>query len=385
MSKIFSKSKNESWDDIARRVYGTPEKGGDIAKLNNNIEEGEVLVLDDETSSSNSSETKEKISISCGSVNYDSFSEYTLFDGLEAVKGAVFIFNKTDIDYNFSFKDSVEVFDEEGSFLKGRIANIKSCLNERANWIQVEVKSHAGILTESVMPNPFEFVSCSVKSVLEQTAGYYNQKIEFSGEAELDEVFANEIGTSFTARKEETVWEFMKRICHSRGLLITDTGDGLFIGRYNPNTQEKLNLIYGECLGLKEIRAEFITVGLGRYYELNSQYPSTDTSTAQIPFPAPIIKRYDSNDFNALGLSDMSKRTACMEIGKAFKVYALLSEDLNFKSGNFAVVKNEKINISKETDFVIEGIERRHPDETFLVLTLPCAYTYEIPDELPLC
>ena len=385
MYKVISKSKSDSWDDVSRRAYGVPNKGGDIARMNNNVEEGNVLVLEESETESDDIQITGEVYIQHKNNSYKDFSEYTLFDGLEATKGAVFIFNETDLNYDFSFSDSVVVCDERDLFLKGRIANIKTNLTKEANWIVVEVKSHAGILTETVMPNPFEFTNRSVRGVLEQVAGYYNQKIEFSSESELDEVFTNEIGTSFTARKEETVWEFMRRVCRSRNLLITDTGDGLFIGRFNPNTTEKLNLIDGECLGLEEIRAEFITVGLGRYYELNSQYPTIDTATAQIPFPVPITKRFDSNDFNALSLLTTAQRTACSEVGKHFKIYALLCENLYLKSGNFAIIKNPKIKINKETDWVIESVERRHPDSTFLTLTLPCAYTFEIPDELPLC
>lgn len=385
MYKVISKSESDSWDDIARQVYGTPEKGGDIARMNNNIESGNVLVLEESETESEDVQITGDVYLKHGENIYNDFSEHTLFDSLEATKGAVFIFNKTDVDYNFSFNDSVVVCDEEGLFLKGRVANIKPTLTKEANWIQVEVKSHAGVLMETDMPTPFEFSNSSIRGVLEQVAGYYNQKIEFSQEPELDEVFTNEIGTSFTANEKEKVWDFMKRICRSRGLLMTDTGDGLFIGRYKPETEEKLNLIDGECLGVETIRAEFITVGLARYYELNSQYPSTDTATVQIPFPVPITKRFDSNDFNALDLKTSAERTACVEIGKHFKVYALLSENIRKKSGDFAVVKNPKIKIDKETDFVIESIERRHPDSTFLILTLPCAYTYEIPEELPLC
>ena len=385
MYKEFSKSAGDTWDDISRRAYGTPEKGGDIAKMNNNIEEGKVLVLEEAETNSDDVEITGEIYLRHGEVNYNDFSECSLFDGMEAIKGASFVFNQTDIDYNFSFCDSVTVCDEEGLFLKGRIANIKPCLTDFANWVQIEVKSHAGVLAETNMPNPFEFASLSVRGVLEQVAGYYNQKISFSGEAELDEVFTNEIGTSFTAEKSETVWQFMRRICRSRGLLLTDTGDGLFIGRYKPETQEKLNLIEGACLGVKDIRGEFLTVGLARYYELNSQYPSTDTATAQIPFPVPITKRIDSNDFNSLNLLSTAQMFACKQIGEHFKIYALLSENIRKKSGDFVVVKFPKIKIQNETDFVIESIERRHPDKTFLILTLPCVYTYEIPETLPLC
>ena len=385
MYKVISKSKSDSWDDISRKVYGTPNKGGDIARMNNNIEEGDVLVLEECETENTDVQVTGEVYIQHKNSIYKDFSEYTLFDGLEAVKGAVFIFNETDLNYDFSFNESVTLCDEKGLFLKGRVANIKPSLTASANWVQVEVKSHAGVLTETDMPNPFEFTNRSIRGVLEQVAGYYNQKIEFSSEPELDEVFTNEIGTSFTADKKEKVWDFMKRICRSRGLLLTDTGDGLFIGRYKPNTAEKLNLIDGECLGVEEIHANFVTVGLARYYEINSQYPKIDTATVQIPFPVPITKRFDSNDYNALDLKTTGQRIACTEIGKHFKISVLLSENKYLKSGDFAIVKNPKIKINKETNFVIEYVERRHPDSTFLILTLPCAYTYEIPEELPLC
>lgn len=384
MYKKVKKQAGGSYDDVARQVYGTPSKAGDIAKMNNNLDEGEILVLEETENENEISPTGEVFMVH-GEEEYNDFSEYSLFDGMEAIKGASFIFNKTETDYNFNFGDSVTVMDEDGLFLKGRIANIKPNLTKTANWIQVEIKSHAGVLTETAMPCPFDYLNVSIREVLITVAGYYNQNITFSDEAELDEVFTNEIGTSFTAKRNETVWKFMKRICRSRGLLITDTGNGLFIGRFKPNTEEKLNLIDGECLGLEEIHANFQTVGLGRYYEVNSQYPSSDSATVQIPFPVPITKRFDSNDFNALDLSSVARRIACTSIGEHFKITCLLSVNLKVKSGDFVILQNKKIKIEKETDFIIENAIRKHPDATILTLVLPCAYTFEIPEELPLC
>ena len=384
MYKKVNKPAGGSWDDIARQVYGTPAKAGDIAKMNNNIDEGEVLVLE-ESETENKVEPNGTIFIVHGDVEYNDFSEFSLFDAMESIKGASFIFNRTDVDYNFNFGDSVTVMDENGLFLKGRVANFKPNLTPVANWFQLEVKSHAGILTETVMPYPFEFSNVSIREVLTTVAGYYNQKIEFSSESELDEIFTHEIGTSFTAKRDETAWQFMRRICFSRGLLLTDTGDGLFIGRFKPQTEEKLNLIDGACLGVEEYRANFQTVGLARYYELNSQYPTSGTATVQIPFPVPITKRFDSNDFNGLDLATVAEKIACREIGEHFKITCLLSVNYPVKSGNFAILKNDKIKIDKETDFIIESVVRKHPDATILTLVLPCSYTFEIPEELPLC
>lgn len=383
MYKEFTKTSGDTYDDISRQAYGTTDKAGDIAKLNNNIEEGKVLAyIEDENIKP--PETK-VVTLQLGDKTYNDFAEYTLIDILGGVKGAVFIFNKTDIEYNIKMGDEAIVFDESGVFLVGRVANIDGNLDDRANWLQVEIKSHAGVLLESAMPYPLEFSNLSIKNILQSIAAYYNQKISFSDENELDEVFVNEIGTSYTSDTKEKAFNFMARICRSRGLLLTDTGNGLFVGRFKGNESEKLNLIAGACLGVKSIRVAFTGDGLARYYEANSQYPEAASATVQIPFPIPIIKRFNSNDLNSKDLSSIASRLACSDIGEHFKVYVLLSENKQLKSGDFAILQNAKVKIEKETEFVIERVERKHPDSTLLVLTLPCAYTFSIPDSLPLC
>lgn len=384
MYKEFNKTAGDTYDDIARQAYGTTERAGDIAKLNNNIESGKVLAFVENNVKANS-EIKKEVSIVIGSNNYNDFSEYSLIDGLGCVKGAIFIFNKTDVEYNFKIGDDVTVYDESGLFLKGFVANTSPMVNKQANWTQLEVKSYAGLMIDSDMPYPHEFSNLSIRNILQSVADYYNQKITFSDEKELDEVFVNEIGTSYTSDVKEKAYNFINRVCRSRGLLLTDTGDGLFVGRFKANTQEKLNLIDGECLGVTSMKLVVTGDGLGRYYEINSQYPERATATIQIPFPLPVIKRANSNDYNAKDLISIGERIACTDIGEHIKLLVVLSENKQLKSGSFAIVKNSSIKINKETDFVIERVERKHPDSTVLIMTLPCAYTFEIPESLPLC
>lgn len=388
MYKEFTKSAGDTYDDIARQAYGTTERAGDIAKLNNNIESGKVLAFVEKNAknaNSNNGETKKEVSIVVGDNNYNDFAEYSLIDGLGSVKGAVFIFNKTDTEYNFKIGDDVTVYDESGLFLKGFVVNASPEVDNRANWTQLEVKSYAGLMLDGDMPYPHEFSNLSIRNILSSVADYYSQKITFSDEKELDEVFVNEIGTSYTSDVKEKAYNFMNRVCRSRGLLLTDTGNGLFVGRFKASTQEKLNLIDGECLGVINIKLVVTGDGLGRYYEINSQYPERASTTIQIPFPLPVIKRYNSNDYNAKDLSSIGARIACTDIGEHIKLLAILSENKPLKSGSFAIVKNSKTKINEETDFVIERVERKHPDSTVLIMTLPCAYTFEIPKSLPLC
>lgn len=381
MFKKIEKTASTSYNDISRRVFGTPERAGDIEKLNNGIESGEVLVPqeDEETESS-----EDGLRLEIGDKVYKDFPEHMLIDSLGSVKGAVLIFNTADKDYDLNFGEGDKLYDENGLFLKGRIANILPNMDNRAKWVQVETKSKAGILLETDLPYPLEFVNLSLRQILTNIAGYYGVNIEFSDAPELDEIFKNEVGTSFAAQIDEKTFNFMFRLCQSKGLLLQDTGDGLFVGRLNTDVKEKINFIEGEATGIAQINSQFITDGLARYYEVNSQYPQTASATVQIPFPFPITKRFNSNDFNASDLPTIAARIACQEIGKAFKVNVVLNENKPLKSGNIAVVKSASAYIKEETDFVIESVIWRN-NNTHVSLTLPCAYTGIIPETLPLC
>lgn len=380
MYKELKKDKSTSWNDISRRVYGTPDKAGDLEKMNNNVTSGGVLAPQEEEEKET---TGEGLRLEKGEKVFTEFPEYTLIDNLGSIKGAVLIFND-DAEHDFKFNESVKLFDDEGLFLKGYVANIQPCMDNRTKWIQVEVKSDAGVLLETDLPYPLEFVNLALKQILTNIAGYFGIKIEFSDVPELDEIFKNEIGTSFTAGINEKTFNFMYRLCQSKGLLLTDTGDGLFVGKLDTEKQEKINFIENECLGVLSVKSRFYTDGLARYYEVNSQYPKSMSATVTVPFPRPITKRFNSNDYNADNLAVIAAQIACKEIGEHFKVFININEQKELKSGNLTIVQWESAYINEETEFIIESVIKK-VDYTQITLTLPCAYTGQIPEKLPLC
>lgn len=380
MYKELKKDKSTSWNDISRRVYGTPDKAGDLEKMNNNVISGGVLAPQEEEEKES---TGEGLRLEKGEKVFTEFPEYTLIDNLGSIKGAVLIFND-DAEHDFKFNESVKLYDDEGLFLKGYVANIQPCMDNRTKWVQVEVKSDAGVLLETDLPYPLEFVNLTLKQILTNIAGYFGIKIEFSDAPELDEIFKNEIGTSFTAGINEKTFNFMYRLCQSKGLLLTDTGDGLFVGKLDTEKQEKINFIENECLGVLSVKSRFYTDGLARYYEVNSQYPKSMSATATVPFPRPITKRFNSNDYNADNLAAIAAQIACKEIGEHFKVFININEQKELKSGNLTIVQWESAYINEETEFIIESVIKK-VDYTQITLTLPCAYTGQIPEKLPLC
>lgn len=380
MYKELKKDKSTSWNDISRRVYGTPDKAGDLEKMNNNVTSGGVLAPQEEEEKES---TGEGLRLEKGEKIFTEFPEYTLIDNLGSIKGAVLIFND-DAEHDFKFNEPVKLYDDEGLFLKGYVANIQPCMDNRTKWIQVEVKSDAGVLLETDLPYPLEFVNLTLKQILTNIAGYFGIKIEFSDAPELDEIFKNEIGTSFTAGINEKTFNFMYRLCQSKGLLLTDTGDGLFVGKLDTEKQEKINFIENECLGVLSVKSRFYTDGLARYYEVNSQYPKSMSATVTVPFPRPITKRFNSNDYNADNLAAIAAQIACKEIGEHFKVFININEQKKLKSGNLTIVQWESAYINEETEFIIESVVKK-VDYTQITLTLPCAYTGQIPEKLPLC
>ena len=383
MFKGINKTDKTNWDDLSRRVYGLPDKASNLQKLNANVSTGEILapVEDNQT---DSGEIGVRLEIRDNV--YKNFSEYELIDNIGSVRAAIFVFITSEGNYALDCKSEVKVYDENGLFLTGRIVNIDPHVTTSQKWVQVEIKSHAGVLVDSDCPYPLEFSNQSIKSILTNLAEIYGQSITYSDDTELDEVCINDIGTSFAAMPDERVFSFMSRLAKSRGFFIKDTGSGLFVGRLKDGEQEKISFIAGECIGVKEWHARFHTDGLARYYELNSQYPETQTAISQVPIPYPVTRRLSSNDFNANDLTSLSDRKACEDLGEHFQVILILNEEhRELKIGDLAIIKNPDIYIDEETEFVIKKITPLDNDETRILFVLPCAYTGIIPESLPLC
>lgn len=383
MFKSLPKNKNTNWEDVSRRVYGMPDKANNLQKLNANVSSGEIMAPVNDTQT-DSGEVGVRIEI--GDQIYNDFTEYELIDKIGSVKAAIFVFLNSDGNYPLNLKDEVKVYDENGLFLVGRIANIDPHVTTAQKWVQVEIKSHAGVLADTDCPYPLEYSNQSLKAILTSLAEIYGQEIIFSDDKELDEVCVNEIGTSFAARPDERAFSFMSRLCRSRGFIIKDTGSGLFVGRLQQEEQETISFIAGECIGVKEWHAKFHTDGLARYYELNSQYPNTQIAVSQVPIPYPVTRRLHSDDFNANDLNSVSSIKACEDIGHHFQVILILNEERrDLKTGNVVIIKNPDIFIDKDTEFVIKKITPLDNDETKVLFVLPCAYTGIIPESLPLC
>jgi len=383
---MYSKTittKGDSWDNISRRIFGTPERAGDLEKINSGVLSNDVITFDSNIDTT--SKTVQGVTLEVENTTFQNFSEYLLIDELGSCKGGVFIVLCNENNFSFKINQNAKVYDENGLFLSGRVANIKAVFEKGKVYKQIEVKSNAGILVETIMPPPLEFINQSIEQILTTVCGYYGQTVEFENAPERAQINANEIGTSFVAKEDETVFHFLYRICLSRGLIFHDTGANLKVFKLNEGNKEKINFIEGECIGISSIKASFIGDGLARNYEYNSQFPILKNTTITTPFPFPITKTLTSNDINANEIENSALALTCKEIAQHFPLEIVLNDNFSIKSGDIAIVKQSAVGIEQPTDYVISKALRLNPSTMALVLKLPCAYSGIMPEKLPLC
>jgi len=302
-------------------------------------------------------------------------------DPLAGVNAGIFIFESN--GQNFKKGQNASIC-KNGLFLNGNIKNIIPNLNNEASKTQIEIKSSAGILIDSVVPFPLESNNVSLRTIITNVCGCWGIPVSFANDSRLDLISKTEIDNSFTAHLTEYAWDYLVRITSAKGMFIQDTGNGLYIGNILPQ-KPIISFIEGSAIGVTAWKPKFKTENLARYYEAHTQFPVSASAVAQIPFDLPITKRVIKKDATEGGIQDFANWSACRAIGDAFKVVLELDDSINIVSGNYAVIKSETCGIYEETEMIVENVLHYDPIGMQIQFTLPCAYTGVIPESLPLC
>lgn len=378
MFKKVSKGKLD-YDNISRQLYGTPDKAGDLAKINNNTD-GDIIVPDNETLPAEGSGVRCNID----GKTFERFQNTLLLDLLGAVRGAVLEYEETDETKNFKMGQRICLYNDNGLFLKGYISNLYPDSDNSGLMNRMEVKSSAGVLLDTVVPPPRDFLYMNIRTIIQTICDYFGLEVEFSDDPELDYVTNTEIGNSFSAQEGETAWDFIVRISNARGLLVDDDGQKLKIGRIK-ESDPIMSLIEEAAVGVYEWHSRFQTDNLGRYYLVYTQNPVGASAVAEIPFDLPITKSEEIFDAYESDLQNNANWFACRSIGEAFKVELEVNDFLGLQKGQMVIVKSPSCKIYEETKMIVEEMYEDSYNGNSIVLTLPCAYTGQIPESLPLC
>lgn len=367
------------YDNISRKIYGTPDKAGNLSKINNNTDGYIIVPVDEEFSADG-----EGVCCNIDGTVYHSFYNYLLINMLGAIKGVILEFDTNPEELTFKRGQGAAVSDNDGLFLNGYISDIKPQKNVSGWNTLVYIMSSAGILLDTVVPEPLNFSYLSIKSVIQTICAYFGLAVEFEDDKNLDYVLQTEIGNSYGAHEEETCWEFITRLASSRGFIVDDDGAKLYVGTIK-DEDVKMSFIEGETVGVTDWQAAFSTDSLARYYVALSQYPEPSHAVAEIPYNLPVTKRVPADDTYSGSLADFARWTACRSIGDAIKVKLAVNDFFNLKKGDFVYLQSPSCYIFEETKMIVEEFEQDGNKGNFIILTLPCAYTGVIPESLPLC
>ena len=342
------------YDNISRRLYGTPDKAGNLSKINNNTDGYIIAPVDDEFEAEG-----EGIRCNIDGTVYHRFYYYLLINMLGAVKGIILDFDSNPDEFNFKRGQGI---------CKTRLY----------------IMSSAGILLETVVPEPLNFSYLSPKSIIQTICDYFGLSVEFEDNQNLDYVSQTPIGNSYAADEEETCWDFMVRIASSRGFIIDDDGTKLHVKTIRDN-DAKMSFLEGDTVGVTDWKAEFSTDELARYYVALTQYPEPAQAIAEIPYDLPVTKRIKADDAYSGSLDEFANWYACRSIGAAIKIKLSVNDFFNLQKGDFVYLLSPSCYIFEETKMIVEEFEQDGDSGNSIILTLPCAYTGVIPESLPLC
>lgn len=367
------------YDNISRRLYGTPDKAGDLAKINNSTS-GDIIVPDNEELPADG----EGVRCNIDGKTFERFNSTLLLDLLGAVRGAVLDYEETEETKSFKMGQRICLYNDKGLFLKGYIANVYPVSDNKGVMNRIEVKSAAGVLLDTIVPPPRDFLYMSVEAVIQTICDYFGVEVEFSDDVELGYVTNSDIGNSFSAEENEFCWDFIVRIANARGLIVDDDGQKLKIGRIK-DSEPVMSIIEGSAVGVYNWQASFQTDNLGRYYLVYSQNPVGASAVAEIPFDLPITKSMEVFDAYDGDLQNNANMFACRSIGEAFKIELDVNDFLGLEKGQMVIVQSPSCKIYEETKMIVEEMFEDSVNGNSIVLTLPCAYTGQIPESLPLC
>jgi hypothetical protein len=383
-------NKTSSWENISRAEYGISDQANNLKRLNNNKENGNVIVYNEQNINNNAikrnTNTTNKPELIINNKPITEYIQIDLINSIQDIRSAIVYTHRI---------DDIKVFDycvinqNNKLFLQGYIKNITPILNTNDKHYVIQIKSVAGILLDTTVPLSLEFANSNLKEVIENVCSVYNIKSVFTGNDIINYKINNEIETSTSAKINESLWSFITRLCNSRGLLVQDTGTNeIIIGTLANNNKSKLSIIYGQS-SIANWFPIYNYDNLARYYEVYSQFNTNSkelTTLEQIKLP--ITKRIINNEINEGILKNYGNWIVCREIGKAVKIQIEFINDNNIKDidvGNYLSLQNEFIGFKESTDIIIEKIITSYPyNKTTMILTLPCSYNGIIPTTLPM-
>jgi len=400
--KTYTTKIGDTYESISKKLYGLPSSANTIEKINGvvgDLKNGLKLKVPIDNVNDLSGSTLPRVVIE--DAEFVIFEELTIVKSLIGVTIAYIsvLFDPNDKDHvkYFKFGNNASVYIDNKLKLTGEIKIISPIADKNKRLWTIGIKSHAGLLLDTHIPKtffPLEYLNVTISEIITRICNGFGVGLVFDDSVEevLNIVIDNNYGVSASAGITETPFDYILRLVSTRGINVSDDSEGnLFIYKFK-KADSVLSIIEGLTTGFTSLGALYDYDSLHRNYHIFSQYGDSDNyavSRFDI-FSLPLHKNIISPDSSSGNTEEYSKWILCRHIGNSIKVmFSLPSfnfEGVSLSVGDIVNIKAQSLGIYEETEMVIEEIKETQTlsEMTKIVLTVPGAYTGEVPERLPL-
>jgi len=418
MFKDYQAQFGDTPQKIARKELGDPRLASEIIKINNlpPFDElpifpvGKTIKIPDDKPDDKSQIVEFKtdtgklksLSITIADTNLELFDNFQYFEPLAGLRGGGIVCGYDPVVNTFhrdafKFGRSFKIIANNTKLLTGYTMSPAPVYSKAFKGITILYKSTVHTMVRSdIAPNnfPLEFsAGQTLKQIAERIAGLFNIKVAVESNVS-NIVFDDGDQSGVSVGVMENAFDFLVRICQSRGVIVRDTADGglcLFRAEQKPPIAA---FIDGETEGLEGIAAVYNYEILSKEYNLFSQYGSNNIlGTAENSLlPLNIFKNVNMPNVSEGLAADIAKWRMLREVSSAFKLTIPVDdwytpEGVRYQPGEFVDIQSPQNGIFERRTFIIESVQlilNKGQYEAILTCTIPAVYTGDSIDYLPM-
>ena len=408
MSITFNTSAGDTFEDVARKSYGTENEAHRIREANPGTSEpfiaGVVLVVPSLPSAPTNApqqaptDTENETAVLIEGVRFRFWSDIRLTRSIDAMDtmeiNAPFDANDKDLRETFkplSFK-KIDVTVGGAQLFTGTMVGVMPVIDEKSKVLSVNAYSLPAVLGDCTAPAsayPIEFNKQNIRDIAIRLAGLFGIAVVFNEAAGA--VFERvALGTG------ESVLSFLTTLAKQRNLIISSTSNGELLFLRSTSTNEPVaRLKQGESPLLSVIPffspqeyyshitgIEPVSTGLS-----GSQFTVKNSRLEGVVRPLTFV----SNDAETAGVKESTESKAGRMFGNAvtYSVNVITWRDTNgelWAPNSTVTLTAPDAMVYEEYSFIIRSVEFKRDagaETAVLNLVIPGAFSGEVPEVMP--
>lgn len=292
------------------------------------------------------------------------FSNYTINLKYNAIASSFSFDIANDIDFDMLGFNDCEIIDETfGTLITGTILSATYLETEKPTFTKIHGYSRTGLLEDCTIPDtlyPLQFDNLSLLEITALILGRFRINFILNGIDVNDS--ARVKYEKSTAKPEETIKEYLTRLASEKGILLTHDRYGNLVFERLKDAIRKIP-VASFAPGVNGVKRMQLNIDAQKFHstitmmkQASSDNPDSGESTIINPYVSsgvnrPIVKIIESND--ALNMDEAAR----FELSNEISNIKLTFDTTKFvRPGSLVNIKNQKLRLSKDTQFFVEEI-----------------------------